>query len=57
MLGVIESFLDLRCLLEHTNIIAVTKFLLLLLEEFGADVCLCIQLFRLQLHIDEVCIL
>ena len=29
---------------------------MLLSEEFSADICLLVELFRLQLHVDEVCI-
>ena len=57
LLALLQSLLDLIGLLEHADVVAICKLVLLLAEELGAHVRLLIQLFGFELNVDEVCIL
>ena len=57
LLALLQSLLYLVGLLEHADVVAICKLVLLLAEELGAHVRLLIQLFGFELNVDEVCIL
>ena len=56
LLRLFQCLFNRTRLLEDADVIAIGKFFLFLLEEFGANVSLLVQLFRFKLHIDEVSI-
>ena len=56
LLTFLQGLFNLIGLLQHTNVVAVCELVLLLPEKLGAHVSFLIQLFRLQLHINEVCV-
>ena len=49
-----QGLVDQTCGLEHINVVAVSKLLLLLFKEFSAMLCLLIKLLSFQLNVDKV---
>ena len=56
LLTLLQRLLNLIGLLQHAHVVAVSELVLLLPEKLGAHISLLIQLFRLQLHVYEVCV-
>ena len=54
LFALFQCLLNLAGLLKHADIIAIRELLLLLLEESSADVCFLVELFSLELNVDEV---
>ena len=57
LFALFQCLLNLAGLLKHADIVAIGKFLLLLLEEPSADICFLVELFGLELNVDEVSLL